>query len=171
MLRSANSHSPHGGFAPATPGFTALPPEWLGWHGATEAAPTIPAAESALRSHPCVALSSAQVLPEWINHNLTVHGFPANGDSPLNFLSHRRGSVQTSCFTPPTATPGTGRFGRTRTRGDSHPRSDFPASPGIPTQPRAFSSPVPMLLLRGAFRMARSTTEVSSIRPSTSISS
>ena len=41
-------------------------------YGAAVAAPAIPAAESTLGSHPCVALSSAQVLPEWINRNLAV---------------------------------------------------------------------------------------------------
>jgi hypothetical protein len=44
------------GSAPATPGFNAVAPEWLFGPGAACAAPAIPAAESALRSHPCVAL-------------------------------------------------------------------------------------------------------------------
>ncbi len=72
----------HGGSAPATPGFNAVPPEWF-FQGAADAAPAIPAAESTLGSHPCVALSSAQVLPEWINRNPAVHGNSANGDNPL----------------------------------------------------------------------------------------
>src|SRR5213080_4712010 len=55
-----------GGSAPATPGFNAVAPEWLVAYGAADAAPAIPAAESTLGSHPCVALSSAQVPPEWI---------------------------------------------------------------------------------------------------------
>ncbi len=84
----------NGGSAPATPGFNAVAPEWL-FQGAAGAAPAIPAAESTLGSHPCVALSSAQVLPEWINRNPAVHGFSANGDNPLNFVSHSRGSLQT----------------------------------------------------------------------------
>src|SRR5579883_1386199 len=54
----------YGGAAPATPGFTAFGPEWR-FYRAANAAPAVPAAESALGSHPCVALSSAQVLPEW----------------------------------------------------------------------------------------------------------
>src|SRR5712671_4064892 len=62
-------------------------------YGAADAAPAIPAAESALRSHPCVALSSAQVFPEWLNPNLAVHAFSPNGDNPLNFVSHSRGSL------------------------------------------------------------------------------
>ena len=60
----------------------------------SEAAPVIPATESTLGSHPCVALSSAQVLPEWINRNLAGHTFASNGDYPLNFVSHSRGSLQ-----------------------------------------------------------------------------
>src|SRR4029077_15995548 len=60
MIRHYKAHVSHGGFAPATPGFNAVAPEWLFVSGATEAAPAIPAAESTLGSHPCVALSSAQ---------------------------------------------------------------------------------------------------------------
>jgi|SRR5579863_589099 len=82
-----------GGSAPATPGFNAVAPEWLVAYGAADAAPVIPAAESTLGSHPCVALSSAQVLPEWINRNPAVHGFSADGDNPLNFVSQPRGSL------------------------------------------------------------------------------
>src|SRR5689334_5656156 len=85
---------PGGGSAPATPGFNAVAPEWFLSYGAAEAAPVIPAAESTLGSHPCVALSSAQVLPEWINCNLAVDAFASNGDYPLNFVSHSRGSLQ-----------------------------------------------------------------------------
>ena len=88
---------PNGGAAPATPGFNAVAPEWL-FYGAADAGPAIPAAESTLGSHPCVALSSAQVLPEWINRNLAGHAFAANGDNPLNFVSHSRGSLH---FDPP----------------------------------------------------------------------
>src|SRR3954470_16158018 len=85
---------PGGGSAPATPGFNALAPEWFVSYGAAEAAPVIPAAESTLGSHPCVALSSAQVLPEWSNRSLAVYVLAANGDNPLNFVSHSRGSLQ-----------------------------------------------------------------------------
>ena len=87
---------PNGGAAPATPGFNAVVPEWLVTYGAVDAAPAVPAAESTLGSHPCVALSSAQVLPEWINRNLAGHAFASNGDYPLNFVSHSRGSLQFS---------------------------------------------------------------------------
>jgi hypothetical protein len=49
-----------GDAVPKPLGFNALPPEcsflWGGWRR-----PAIPAAGSALRSHPCVAVSSAQV--------------------------------------------------------------------------------------------------------------
>jgi hypothetical protein len=86
----------NGGSAPATLGFNAVAPEWRSRNGAAEAAPAIPAAESTLGSHPCVALSSAQVLPEWSNRNLADNAFSANGDYPLNFVSHSRGSLQTA---------------------------------------------------------------------------
>src|SRR6476660_7432703 len=62
--------------------------------GAADAAPAIPATESTLGSHPCVALSSAQVLPAWINRNPADNAFASNGDNPLNFVSHSRGSLQ-----------------------------------------------------------------------------
>ena len=92
MIHHCKSHVPNGGFAPATPGFNAVAPEWLFVSGAAEAAPAIPAAESTLGSHPCVTLSSAQMLPEWINRNLADNAFATNGDNPLNFVSHARGS-------------------------------------------------------------------------------
>jgi hypothetical protein len=84
-----------GGSAPATLGFIAVAPEWLNC-GAANAAPAIPAAESTLGPHPCVALSSAQVFPEWINRNLAAYAFSANGDYPLNSVSHSRGSLHGS---------------------------------------------------------------------------
>ena len=64
--------------------------------------PAIPAAESTLGSHPCVALSSAQVLPEWINRNLAGNALAADGDNPLNLVSHLRGSLQKSQTLAPT---------------------------------------------------------------------
>jgi len=84
----------NGGSAPETPGFNAVAPEWL-FYGAADAAPAFPAAESTLGSHPCVALSSAQALPEWINRSFAGNRFPANGDNTLNFVSHAKGSLQT----------------------------------------------------------------------------
>src|SRR5580700_3297497 len=93
MNRECHRTSLYGGSAPATPGFNALGPEWL-FQRAAVAAPAIPAAESALGAHPCVALSSAQVLPEWITSTPPVNAFAANGTNPLNFVSHSRGSLQ-----------------------------------------------------------------------------
>src|ERR1700738_2588759 len=93
-------HLRNGGPAPATPGFNAVAPEWLFFYGAADAAPAVPAAESTLGSHPCVALSSAQVLPEWINRNLVGNAFTADGDYPLNFVSHSRGSLHGRQRTP-----------------------------------------------------------------------
>src|SRR5690349_23701739 len=83
----------NGGSAPATPGFNAVAPEWF-FQGAASAAPAIPAAESTLGSHPCVALSSAQVLPEWTTSTPPCNDFSSDGDYPLNFVSHARGSLQ-----------------------------------------------------------------------------
>ena len=53
MNYESHRTSQYGGFAPATPGFTAFGPEWI-FNGAASAAPAILAAESALGSHPCV---------------------------------------------------------------------------------------------------------------------
>ena len=93
-----------GGSAPATPGFTALAPEWI-LYRAADAAPAIPATDAALGSHPCVALSSAQLLLEWINRNPAANALSSNGNNPLNFVSRSRGSVHV--LSPPqhTATP------------------------------------------------------------------
>jgi len=74
---------------PCDPGFNAVGQEWMFWMGAADAAPSIPAAESALGSHPCVALSSAQVLPEWTISTPPCNDFSANGDYPLNFVSRK----------------------------------------------------------------------------------
>ena len=96
LVMSANPHRPlhYGGSAPATPGFNTVAPEWLFCFGAAHAAPAVPAAESTLGSHPCVALSSAQVLPEWTTATSPYNDFSADGDNPLNFVSHSRGSLQ-----------------------------------------------------------------------------
>src|SRR5580658_5536619 len=55
--------------------------------------PPIPATESALGLRPRSALSSAQVFPEWITATSPCNDLSANGDNPLNFVSHLRGSV------------------------------------------------------------------------------
>jgi hypothetical protein len=78
MIIGQHTQTRNGGAAPATPGFNAVAPEWFVSYGAAEAAPVIPAAESTLGSHPCVALSSAQVLSEWINRNLAGNAFASN---------------------------------------------------------------------------------------------
>jgi len=72
------------------------------------ASPFIPAAESALRLRPRIALSSAQVLPEWTTSTSPCNNFPADGDYPLNFLSHVRGSLQD----PPSGGVPRGRYRR-----------------------------------------------------------
>src|SRR5579872_734099 len=95
----------NGGAAPATPGFNAVAPEWLSFYGAAVAAPVIPAAESTLGSPPCVALSSAQVFPEWPTSKLAVYAFSANGDNPLNSVSHARGSLQTTSLPSSLSSP------------------------------------------------------------------
>ena len=94
MIQPYRAHR-HGGSAPATPGFNAVAPEWL-CYGAALAAPAVPAAESTLGSHPCVALSSAQVSQEWTTSTSPRNDFSASGDNPLNFMSHEMGSLQTA---------------------------------------------------------------------------
>ena len=54
----------------------------------------IPAAESALGLRSRIALSSAQVLPEWTTSASPCNNFLSNGDNPLNFVSHSGGSLQ-----------------------------------------------------------------------------
>ena len=92
----------NGGSAPATPGFNAVAPESARWGGQCRPS-LIPAAESTLGSRPRVALSSAQVIPEWTTITLPCNAFLANGDNPLNFVSHSKGSPQ-STFNRPTRT-------------------------------------------------------------------
>jgi hypothetical protein len=83
----------YGGSAPATPGFNAVAPEWLDY-GAALAAPAIPAAESTLGSHPCVALILRSGASRVDYVNPPINAFAANGDKPLNFVSHSRGSLR-----------------------------------------------------------------------------
>jgi hypothetical protein len=82
------------GAPPETPGFTAFGPESFNCLGTACAAPAIPAPESTLGSHPCVALPFAQVLSEWKILTPSCHDFSLNGKYPLNLLSHARGSLQ-----------------------------------------------------------------------------
>jgi hypothetical protein len=93
MNRECQRAHQYGGAAPATQGFNAFGPESL-CNGTAFAAPAVPAAESALGSHPCVALSSAQVRPEWNTSAPPFNAFAANGTNPLNFVSHSKGSLQ-----------------------------------------------------------------------------
>ena len=55
--------------------------------------PDIPAAESALGLRPRIALSSAQVLPEWTISTPLCNNFLLSGINPLNSVSHPRGSL------------------------------------------------------------------------------
>src|SRR5687768_2824819 len=61
----------------------------------------IPAAESALGLRSRRALSSAQVLPEWTTSTSPCNNFLSNGDNPLNFLSHSKGSLHVDGPAPP----------------------------------------------------------------------
>ena len=88
-----------GGSAPATLGLNAFGPEWL-YCGATLVAPAVPAAEPALGSHPCVALSSARVFPAWTQSRLAINVFPANGDYPLNFVSQKSAHCNSAVLAP-----------------------------------------------------------------------
>src|SRR5438270_2775606 len=76
------------GAAPETPRFIAVAPESLHL-GAASATPAIRASESALGSHLCVALSSAQVFPDWTSSTQPCNDFALNGHYPL-----------TGCLTP-----------------------------------------------------------------------
>ena len=88
------------GAAPETPGFIAVGPELLFYFGAARTAPAIPAPESTLGSHPCVALSSAQVLSEWTISTLLCNDSSLNGNHPLKLLSHSKGSLHISAAKP-----------------------------------------------------------------------
>ena len=89
-----NSASLIRGAAPETPRFIAVGPESLCHIGAARTAPAIPASGSTLRSHLCVALSSAQTFSEWKTSTQPCNDFSLNGDYPLNLLSHSKGSLQ-----------------------------------------------------------------------------
>ncbi len=94
------------------------------YEGGSQPPPAIPAAESALGLRPRSALSSAQVFPEWITSTSPCNDLSANGDNPLNSLSHSRGSVQAA----PARLPYDGAVlcacrGRVPPRPDVHSRS------------------------------------------------
>lgn len=86
------------GAAPETPRFSAVAPESRHFLWAAFAAQAVPASESALGSHLCVALPSAQVFPEWNLSTQPGNDFSLNGNCPLNSLSHARGSVQSDAI-------------------------------------------------------------------------
>jgi hypothetical protein len=83
------------GRCPQTPGIFcfAARMDCLGERVAPAPGP-IPAAESALGLRSRSALSSAQVFPEWTTSTPPCNNFLSNGDNPLNFVSHSRGSLQ-----------------------------------------------------------------------------
>jgi hypothetical protein len=74
---------------PDTPRLTAVAPESLCCFGAALTAPAIPASESTLGSHLCVALSSDQMFSEWTTSTQPCNDFSLDGDYPL-----------TCCLTP-----------------------------------------------------------------------
>jgi hypothetical protein len=68
--------------------------------GGTAVAPGVRAAEAALGAHPCAALSSARVLPEWTQFRLASSAFAANDDDPLNFVSQKSTHCTSLALTP-----------------------------------------------------------------------
>ena len=90
------------GLCPQTPEIYRLIRQngWSFWGTGCARPLAIPAAESALGSHLCVALSSAQVSPGWTTSTSPCNDFSANGDYPLNFVSRPRGSLQRQCSRP-----------------------------------------------------------------------
>src|ERR1700751_2627565 len=93
-MRLLCSESLSWGRRPHTPGIYRIPRQNDGARRQITRPPLIPAAESALGLRPRSALSSAQVLPEWITETSPCKDLSANGDNPLNFVSHSRGSLQ-----------------------------------------------------------------------------
>jgi hypothetical protein len=91
------------GRCPETPRFIAVAPESLCYVGAAFTAPAIPASESTLGSHLCVALPFAQMLSEWTISTQPCNDFSLDGNYPINLLSHCRGSFhfQTAAPLPP----------------------------------------------------------------------
>ena len=91
-MRSLGNEELGWGFCPQTPGIDRFAARMNGRrHGPP---PAIPAAESALGLRPRRALSSAQLFSEWITSTPPCNRIAANGDYPLNCLSHDWGSLQ-----------------------------------------------------------------------------
>ena len=82
------------GRCPQTPGIFRFAATMDSFEGAGCTRPRpIPATESALGLRSRIALSSAQVLPEWTTSTSPCNDSSSNGDYPLNFVSHSRGSL------------------------------------------------------------------------------
>ena len=91
-MRSLGNEELGWGLCPQTPGIDRFAARMNGRrHGPP---PAIPAAESALGLRPRRALSSAQLFSEWITSTPPCNRIAANGDYPLNCLSHDWGSLQ-----------------------------------------------------------------------------
>ena len=91
----------HWGRCPQTPGIYRFPARMshlLG--GGPSRLRAIPAAGSALGLRPRMALSSARVLPGWTTATSPCNNSSTNGDYPLNFVSHPRGSLQNAGAPP-----------------------------------------------------------------------
>lgn len=88
------------GLRPQTPGIYRIEARMALARGGDCRPGAIPAPESALGLRPRSALSSAQVLPEWTMTTLPSNDLSANGNNPLNFVSHLRGSVQFEPLAP-----------------------------------------------------------------------
>ena len=78
------------------------------YEGGSQPPSAIPAAESALGLRPRSALSSAQVFPGWITSTSPCNDLSANGDNPLNSLSHSRGALQDGAYDPDFPPPSLG---------------------------------------------------------------
>ena len=147
-MRSLGNEELGWGLCPQTPGIDRFAARMNGRrHGPP---PAIPAAESALGLRPRRALSSAQLFSEWITSTPPCNRIAANGDYPLNCLSHDWGSLQFSAAPPglegmvariptvetvgyyPSAPPG-----RNEHIGDSHRRQGF----GVATRQHATERP------------------------------
>jgi len=99
-----------GGSAPKPPGFTAFfPPEWMLFfiQGAgSTCPPPFRLLNRSLGLLPSIALSRPpQVLPGWTTSTSPCNHLSSDGDNPLNFVSHRRGSLQWKYKPPPPCSP------------------------------------------------------------------
>jgi hypothetical protein len=94
------------GRCPQTPGIYRVVARMVSAGTGSARPQDIPAAGSALESHPCVALSSAQVRPGWTTATSPCNNFATNGGYLLNFVSHSRGSLQSGdCYRPLVSSP------------------------------------------------------------------